>query len=206
VARARQSRMGMRIELGRPEDLERFIDLLEAAAAWLWDREIRQWEPGSLRAQGPILSRWTRSGCLVLARTETDLAGGCFLVSDPTPEWEGRARSALYLHKLVVALGHAGRGVASRRASSPLPSNARETPELPGCASTAGTETRGSAPSTATPGSASWTRCLRGATRYASSSASWPRPRRPQPRMRSASLRTRASSVPISSSRRAYSR
>jgi GNAT superfamily N-acetyltransferase len=67
-----------------------------------------------MRAQQPIFSRWARSGCLVVAPSEAERAGGCFLVPDPTSEWDGHAGEALYLHKLVVSRPHSGQGLAHR--------------------------------------------------------------------------------------------
>jgi GNAT superfamily N-acetyltransferase len=90
------------------------IELLEASASWLWGRGVRQWEPGSMRAQRSVLQGWADAGQLVVAAAEGELVGGCFLVDEPAPEWAGRKGRALYLHKLVVARSHAGRGVSCR--------------------------------------------------------------------------------------------
>lgn len=114
LPRLGETTAAIRIAPGCAEDLGPFIDLLEAAASWLWRRGIQQWEPGSLRAQQPMLSRWTRSGGLLVARSQAELAGGCFLVPDPTSEWAGHSGEALYLHKLVVSRAHAGQGLAQR--------------------------------------------------------------------------------------------
>jgi GNAT superfamily N-acetyltransferase len=110
----REAAPAIRVALGGAEDLVPFVGLLEAAASWLWQRGIHQWEPGSMRAQSPILSRFAQSSGLVVARSAAGLAGGCCLVSDPAPEWAGRAGDALYLHKLVVARPYAGQGLAHR--------------------------------------------------------------------------------------------
>src|SRR5262245_41875525 len=104
----------VRIEVGGQSDLESFIDLLENAATWLWDRGIHQWAPGSMRAQEPILMEWARSGHLIVARSGSDMVGGCVLVPHPTSEWAVRTEPSLYVHKLVVARSHAGRGIAHR--------------------------------------------------------------------------------------------
>jgi GNAT superfamily N-acetyltransferase len=53
------------------------------------------------------------SGALVIATVNAELAGGCFLVDEPSPEWTGHPGVALYLHKLVVARSHSGRGVST---------------------------------------------------------------------------------------------
>ena len=100
------------IETGTADDLEQFVTLLEDAAIWLWDSGIRQWPPGSMKAQRPTLEEWTRSGQLVVARSGAGLAGGCTLVPYPTPEWRSDGEASLYVHKLVVARSHAGQGIA----------------------------------------------------------------------------------------------
>lgn len=102
------------IEIGRPGDLERFLELLETAATWRWDRGIPQWAPVSMRAQESLLGEWTRSGHLVVARSGSDLGGGCILGPHSGPEWAGRPEQALYVQKLVVARAHAGQGIARR--------------------------------------------------------------------------------------------
>ena len=50
----------------------------------------------------------------MVARSESELAGGCFLVPQPGPAWAGHSGEALYLHKLVVSRAHAGQGLAQR--------------------------------------------------------------------------------------------
>jgi GNAT superfamily N-acetyltransferase len=118
---------GRAIAVASEADLAPFLDLLESAATWLWDRGIQQWPPGSMRAQEPLLLRAARAGELVIARDAAAragelviardaaaLAGGCVLTADPTPEWDGHAGDALYVHKLVVARSQAGSGLAQR--------------------------------------------------------------------------------------------
>ena len=50
------------------EVLDEFVLLLEEAAEWLWARDIRQWEPGSNRAQRPLFERFVRDGTVLAAR------------------------------------------------------------------------------------------------------------------------------------------
>jgi GNAT superfamily N-acetyltransferase len=85
-----------------------FIELLEEAGSWLWDRGIHQWEPGSQRALEPYLRWLAESGSLVLAHHESRLAAGAILASAETPEWSARPGRAIYLHKLAVARFAAG--------------------------------------------------------------------------------------------------
>jgi GNAT superfamily N-acetyltransferase len=102
------------IAAGEPDDLAAYVELLEEAGSWLWERGVRQWEPGSNRQQAGLLRRFLESGVLVLARAGDRLAGGCILTRTPTPEWDGRAGDAIYLHKLVVARFAAGRALGQR--------------------------------------------------------------------------------------------
>ena len=102
------------VAVAQQEDVNAMIGVLEEAASWLWNRGIRQWEPGSMRAQRRTFRRWTRAGGLLVARSEGDLAGGCFLVDEPGREWTNHPGVALYLHKLVVARAHSGRGISAR--------------------------------------------------------------------------------------------
>jgi GNAT superfamily N-acetyltransferase len=104
----------IRVEVGRGSDLEPFIALLESAASWLWERGVHQWVPGSMRAEEPVLAERARDGHLMVARSESDLVGGCILVPHAAPEWYGHTEPSLYVHKLVVARSHAGQGIAQR--------------------------------------------------------------------------------------------
>jgi GNAT superfamily N-acetyltransferase len=103
----------LRIAPASSESLAGLIELLEEAAAWLWQRGLRQWEPGSMLAQRGALSSWADVGHLVIARVGDDLAGGCFLVPETNPEWRRHPGDAHHLHKLVVARRWAGRGVGA---------------------------------------------------------------------------------------------
>jgi GNAT superfamily N-acetyltransferase len=102
------------VDQAGPRELDAVIGLLEEAAAWLWSRGIHQWQPGSMRAQRPLLQRWARAGALVVATRDGGLAGGCFLVDEVGSEWTGHRGTALYLHKIVVARPHAGCGVSAK--------------------------------------------------------------------------------------------
>lgn len=104
----------VRLEVGGLADLEPFLDLLEEAATWLWDRRVHQWAPGSMRMQAPMLADWARSGHLLTARSGSILAGGCILAPSSTEEWAAHASPSLYVHKLVVARTHAGQGLGAR--------------------------------------------------------------------------------------------
>lgn len=65
-----------RIEARGAEALPGFIDLLEEAGKWLFERGIAQWPPGSNRALEPQLRAWLERGALLLiepvARSQAD--------------------------------------------------------------------------------------------------------------------------------------
>ena len=96
------------------EQLGDFVELLEEAGAWLWERGIAQWPPGSSRAQLPLLRAMLQEGVLVLAGGDERPAGGCIVTTTPTAEWEDHEHRAATLHKLVVTREFAGRGLGGR--------------------------------------------------------------------------------------------
>ena len=51
----------IRITLAGEAALDDFVEVLEAAAVWLWDRDIPHWEPGSMRAQRATFRAPSRS-------------------------------------------------------------------------------------------------------------------------------------------------
>jgi len=102
----------MEIRVAARADLDAYVDLLEEAGAWLWERGIRQWEPGSHRAQRRRLARDAARGCVRLAWIDGRLAGGVVLDPDTPALWSDRPEPAAYVYKLAVARAFAGRGVA----------------------------------------------------------------------------------------------
>jgi GNAT superfamily N-acetyltransferase len=104
----------VRIELADAASLDAFLDVVEEAARWLWSRGIPQWEPGTNRAQRPLLARSIEHGTLVAARDGDGIVGGCVLSTIAPSAWRDRSARALYLSKLVVTRAHAGGTVAPR--------------------------------------------------------------------------------------------
>lgn len=109
------------IRIAGPEALAGFIALAEAQAEWLWARGIRQWKPGSIRAEQAGLGRKLSQGWLVAAvvpgpsGAEPEIVGGCLLTRLAPPQWHGRtatAPGAAYLERLAVARPVAGRGLS----------------------------------------------------------------------------------------------
>jgi GNAT superfamily N-acetyltransferase len=94
--------------------LDAFLEVVEEAAMWLWQRGIRQWEPGTNRAQRTWLARCVAHGGLVVARAGGELVGGCVATTLAVPAWNARREPPLYVAKLAVKRTHAGCGVATR--------------------------------------------------------------------------------------------
>jgi GNAT superfamily N-acetyltransferase len=104
----------VRIELADAASLDAFLDVVEEAASWLWSRGLPQWEPGTNRAQRPLLERSIEHGALVVARDGDPIVGGCVLSTIAPSAWRDRPARALYLSKLAVSRSHAGGVVAPR--------------------------------------------------------------------------------------------
>lgn len=104
------------IRIAGPEALPAFVALAEAQADWLWARGIRQWTPGSIRAEQGELARKLARGWLVTAVVPGDeerkLVAGCLLTSLATSGWQDREASAAYIERLAVARAFAGRGLS----------------------------------------------------------------------------------------------
>jgi GNAT superfamily N-acetyltransferase len=90
--------------------LDSFIDLLEQAGAWLWEKGVKQWAPGTFRNNRKRLAHFVKNGCLILAYQNDELAGGCIL-SVVNPGWPEPCNDAIYLNSLVVARFAAGQGL-----------------------------------------------------------------------------------------------
>ena len=119
----------LNVKAAAPADLDEVVALLEEAGTWLWQRGIRQWEPGSHLAQRPRLVRDVDRGRLLVARIDAALAACVVLDPEPNPVWSDRPGAAAYVYKLAVSRAFAGRGLGremlgdceSRTAESGLP-------------------------------------------------------------------------------------
>ncbi|MDQ2810031.1 MAG: GNAT family N-acetyltransferase [Chloroflexota bacterium] len=94
-----------------PADEAAVLDLLEAAAAWLWARGVRQWQPGSFTAAAQGVAVPGRVAYLA------EVGGqpvGTFALQWADPDvWGARPPDAGYLHSLAVARAYAGQGVGA---------------------------------------------------------------------------------------------
>ena len=79
-----------------------FIPLLEQTGQWLWDKGIKQWEPGSFVNNRSELEKLVANGRLILAYQADKLAGGCILTAK---------EDAMQLSALAVARFAAGQNV-----------------------------------------------------------------------------------------------
>jgi GNAT superfamily N-acetyltransferase len=95
------------------EALDDFILLLEQTGKWLWKKGIKQWEPGTLQKGRGKLERYVKEGCLILAKRDGKLAGGCIL-STVNPCWPKESEEAMYLNSLAVARFAAGEGLGTK--------------------------------------------------------------------------------------------
>jgi GNAT superfamily N-acetyltransferase len=95
------------------QSLDSFIHLLEKVGAWLWQKGVKQWEPGTFQQKRDKLAYAIENGCLILAYQNGELAGGCIL-SDVNPGWPESDREAMYLSSLVVARFAAGKGLGGQ--------------------------------------------------------------------------------------------
>jgi GNAT superfamily N-acetyltransferase len=95
------------------QSLDDFILLLDQVGTWLWDRGIKQWEPGTFQRNRDRLERFLENGCLILAYEDGNLAGGCIL-SAVNPGWPTPSDDAMYLNSLAVARFAAGKGLGAQ--------------------------------------------------------------------------------------------
>ena len=91
--------------------LAAFVSVHEEAAAWLWERGIRQWLPGEFTAQA--LRRILDGGEVYLARRDGAAAGGFTLQWEDAAAWGAQPPDAGYLHALCVRRADAGRGLGA---------------------------------------------------------------------------------------------
>lgn len=102
------------IRLADRSALAPYVEVLEEAGQWLWERDIPQWEPGSQRRMRPLFERWLQRGSLLIAERGSGIVGGCIVTATAAPIWDDLPAPAAYLFKLAVARSHAGTGLGHR--------------------------------------------------------------------------------------------
>jgi ribosomal protein S18 acetylase RimI-like enzyme len=86
-----------------PEDLERFIGLLEEVAGWLEDRGIEQWRRGSFREAADFYAGSIARGEVQLAFSRGELVGAFrLLLREPVVWPEVVDDDAVYVFNLAV--------------------------------------------------------------------------------------------------------
>ncbi|MEM7530999.1 MAG: GNAT family N-acetyltransferase [Chloroflexota bacterium] len=103
--------MNIKIIEASTESLDAFITLLDEVGEWLWNKGVKQWEPGEHREKEAQLRTLVERGCLVLAYDEERLAGGCILSEILPEEWPEGFDDGLVLGSFVVARFAAGQGI-----------------------------------------------------------------------------------------------
>lgn len=119
-------RLTLRIISAQPDDLPRYIDLLEEVADWLASRGIRQWRPGTFRLSVDFYAESIRLGEVQLAFCGDALVGTLRLLLEEPIVWpEVVEDDAVYLYNVAVRrtwadqqLGRRLLEWASHRASS----------------------------------------------------------------------------------------
>jgi GNAT superfamily N-acetyltransferase len=102
----------LRIELATVDDLDRYIDLLEELAEWMYARGIEQWPRGRARGGREYYKASIDRHELHLAFVDGEFAGGLRLLqSDPVVWPDVIEGDALYLYTLAVRRTFRGHGL-----------------------------------------------------------------------------------------------
>lgn len=99
-----------RLDVAGPADIPDLLALRDALAGWLIAGGIKQWRPGDFRAEH--LSQWVDRGDVRVLREDGRLIATA-AVLDADPIWPPDEVSARYVHLLMVARSHAGRGLGN---------------------------------------------------------------------------------------------
>lgn len=93
-----------------PADVPDLISLRDELAGWLIGRGIQQWEPGDFPEEH--LGKWVGDGGVRTLREDGRLVATIAVLNED-PIWSPDGVSAGYVHVLMVARSHAGRGLGS---------------------------------------------------------------------------------------------
>jgi ribosomal protein S18 acetylase RimI-like enzyme len=94
---------GLRIVPAQPDDLGRYIDLLEEVADWLAGRGIAQWRPGTFRLSEAYYAESIKQNEVYLAFVGDDLVGTLrLLLREPIAWPEIVNDDAVYVFNLAV--------------------------------------------------------------------------------------------------------
>jgi len=107
--------MELRIVSAQTEDLDRYLDLLEEAAAWLEKRGIRQWPVGSFRLSADYYAESIKLREVQLAFVGHELVGTLrLLLREPVVWPEVVEDDAVYVYNLAVRRTWADRWLGRR--------------------------------------------------------------------------------------------
>ncbi len=105
----------LRILAAQPDDLRRYIDLLEEVADWLASRGIEQWHPGSFRLSADYYAESTKHEEVQLALVGDELVGTLRLLLREPIVWPDSVEDdAVYVYNLAVRRPWAGRRFGRR--------------------------------------------------------------------------------------------
>lgn len=102
--------MPIQITEANTQSLDDFIELADEVGEWLWNKGVKQWEPGEHQANRETLAHMVDNGCLILAYRGDTLVGGCILSEVIPPEWPD-SPNVMAISKLAVARSVAGQNV-----------------------------------------------------------------------------------------------
>jgi len=99
----------------QPDDLARYVDLLEEVAVWLEAREIKQWPPGNFRRSAGYYARSITQSEVHLAFIGDELVGTLrVLLREPIVWPEVVGDDAIYVYNLAVRRAWAERRLGRR--------------------------------------------------------------------------------------------
>lgn len=94
--------------VARPDDVAALVALRDLLARWLLSLGVRQWLPGEFSVHR--MSNWVDKSWVHVHRIEDDIAAAVAVLPSDTAIWPEDG-DAGYIHLLMVARKHAGRGL-----------------------------------------------------------------------------------------------
>lgn len=104
-----------RIQLARPDQLDEYLNFLEAVALWLDQRGVKQWMPGNFHKSRTYYAQSIANGETWLAYAGTDLIGTIRVLDTEPAVWpEITPEDGVYIYNLAVSRVCAGQGVGAK--------------------------------------------------------------------------------------------
>lgn len=101
------------VEIASPRDIPRYVELAQAAQAFLRSKGLTQWVPAAHPAFLPNLTAKTEKRSLRKVSKGKDAIAFFDFSFEPTEWWSGHAAIAGYISGIVVAPANRGFGVGS---------------------------------------------------------------------------------------------